>query len=82
MVRPKMSHYLRHLKHYPTEAKTLGDFLRQKRVDAGLSQRQLAEILGFTDTAIEKWEKNINRPTEPHRARIIQFLGFDPGLHG
>jgi len=34
--------------------------------------------LGITDTAIEKWEKNQNRPTEFHRRLIIEFLGFDP----
>jgi transcriptional regulator with XRE-family HTH domain len=36
--------------------------------------------LGITDTAIEKWEKNQNRPTNEHRDRIVQFLGFDPAL--
>jgi hypothetical protein len=41
---------------------------------------QLAKLLGlgFTVTAIEKWEKNQNRPTEPCRSRIVEFLGFDP----
>ena len=35
---------------------------------------QLAKRLGFgvTDRAIEKWEKNQNRPTESHRRRIIE----------
>jgi DNA-binding transcriptional regulator YiaG len=43
---------------------------------------KLAKLLGFgiTDTAIEKWEKNENRPTQPYRSRIIEFLGFDPEI--
>jgi transcriptional regulator with XRE-family HTH domain len=43
---------------------------------------QLAAKLGFgiSDTAIEKWEKNQNRPTSEHKEQIIQFLGFDPAL--
>jgi len=43
---------------------------------------QLAKLLGLgiTDTAIEKWEKNQNRPTESHRQLIVKFLGFDPAL--
>ena len=43
---------------------------------------KLAHLLGFniTDTAIEKWEKNQNRPIEPYRSRIVEFLGFDPEL--
>jgi transcriptional regulator with XRE-family HTH domain len=41
---------------------------------------QLARLLGLgiTDSAIEKWENNQNRPTESHRQQIVKFLGFDP----
>ncbi len=43
---------------------------------------QLADVLGvgITDSAIEKWEKNQNQPTEEHRTRLVQFLGYDPIL--
>jgi transcriptional regulator with XRE-family HTH domain len=45
-----------------------------------LSMTQLAKILGFgiTGTAIGKWEKDEKRPTDEHRKRIVEFLGFDP----
>jgi transcriptional regulator with XRE-family HTH domain len=45
-----------------------------------LSMTQLANLLGFgiSDSAIEKWEKNQNRPTEEHRKRITEFLSFNP----
>jgi transcriptional regulator with XRE-family HTH domain len=45
-----------------------------------LSMTQLADVLGLgiTDTAIEKWENNQNRPTDDHRQLIVGFLGFDP----
>jgi transcriptional regulator with XRE-family HTH domain len=68
------------LRRYPTDPQTLGEHLRKKRVDLSLSMRQLAMLLGLgiTATAIEKWEKNQNRPTEPYRSRIVEFLGFDP----
>ena len=47
-----------------------------------LSMTQLAKLLefGITDSAIEKWEKNQNRPTEEHRKLIVEFLGFNPVL--
>ena len=78
--RTSISLHFRALKNYPIAPKTLGEYLRQKRVDLGLSQRKPAEMLaiGITDTAVEKWEKNQNRPTESHRTRIIEFLGLDP----
>jgi transcriptional regulator with XRE-family HTH domain len=58
----------------------LGEHLRKKRIDMGLSMPKLAKLLGIgvTDSAIEKWEKNINYPTAPYRSKIISFLGFDP----
>jgi len=34
--------------------------------------------LGFTANAMERWEQNQNRPTEPCCSRIVEFLGFDP----
>ena len=80
--RTSISLHFRALKHYPVAPKTLGEYLRQKRVDLGLSQRKLSEILaiGITDTAVEKWEKSQNRPTAAHCRRIIEFLGFDPAM--
>jgi DNA-binding transcriptional regulator YiaG len=78
--KPTVSLHFRQLRHYPTHPKTFGEHLRKKRIDMHLSMPQLAKLLGlgFTATAIEKWEKNQNRPTEPYRPRIVEFLGFDP----
>jgi transcriptional regulator with XRE-family HTH domain len=41
--------------------------------------RQLANALelGVSKAAIEKWESGQNRPTDHHRRRIVDFLGFD-----
>jgi DNA-binding transcriptional regulator YiaG len=74
------SPHFRQLRRYPATPRTLGEHLRKKRIDMGLSMPKLAKLLGVgvTDTAIEKWEKNQNRPTEPYRSRIVEFLGFDP----
>jgi transcriptional regulator with XRE-family HTH domain len=68
------------MRQYPANPTTLGEHLRKKRIDLSLSMTQLAKLLGLgiTDTAIEKWEKNQNRPTQPHRQQIVKFLGFDP----
>jgi transcriptional regulator with XRE-family HTH domain len=68
------------LRHYPASPKTLGEHLLKKRIDLSLSRTQLAKLLGsgITPTAMEKWEKNQNWPTEAYRTRIIEFLGFDP----
>jgi DNA-binding transcriptional regulator YiaG len=79
--RSSISLHFRQVRRYPAAPKTLGDHLRKKRVDMQLSMTQLAKLLefGITDSAIEKWEKNQNRPTEEHRKLIVEFLGFNPG---
>jgi transcriptional regulator with XRE-family HTH domain len=68
------------MRNYPASPKTLGEHLRKKRIDLHLSMSQLAQRLGvgITATALEKWEKNQNRPTTEHRLQIVRFLGFDP----
>ena len=78
--RPPNSEHFKRLRNYPVNPKTLGEHLRKKRIDLSLSMTQLAKLLGLgiTNKAIEKWEKNQNRPTEAHRGRIIEFLEFDP----
>ena len=72
--------HFRQLRRYLTLPQTLGEHLRKERIDRHLSMTQLAKVmrLGITDSAIEKWEKNQNRPTADHRRRIVEFLGFDP----
>lgn len=35
---------------------TLGNFLRQKREQKGISQQQIADKLGVTKTAVSYWE--------------------------
>jgi hypothetical protein len=78
--RSTISPHFRQLRRYPTSPRTIGEHLRKKRIDMQLSMTQLADSLGLeiSDSAIEKWEKNQNRPTDGHRIRIVDFLGFDP----
>jgi DNA-binding transcriptional regulator YiaG len=82
ITRQLFSLHFSRTRRYPASPKTLGEHLRKKRIDLALSMPKLAKLLGFdiTDTAIEKWEKNQNQPTEPYRSRIVEFLGFDPEL--
>ena len=81
--KPANSLHFQRLRHYPTAPTTLGEHLSKKRIDLSLSMTQLAKLLGLgiTDTAIEKWEKNQNRPTDGHRKIIVEFLGFEPATN-
>lgn len=63
---------------YPRELKTLGDHLRKKRLDLGLLQKDVADILGVHQKSVYNWEKN--RTSLPVRfiPRIIRFLEYVP----
>src|SRR2546425_458200 len=61
---------------YPAQPKTLGDQLRKKRMDLGLSQRALASQLGVSRTSIENWEGNEVKPARWMMTRIKEFLGL------
>ena len=47
-----------------------GDRIRNARKAAGLTQRQLADRLGVSNTSISNWEKGLSRPD----ADMIQKL--------
>jgi transcriptional regulator with XRE-family HTH domain len=63
---------------YPKQPKTLGDQLRKRRMDLGLSQRQFARQLGVNRTSIEHWERNEVEPTRWMVPKIREFLGQPP----
>ena len=77
-ARPLISTHFRLTNGYPTTPKTIGEFLRQKRMDSGCGQMQVAQQLGVSLATVFKWEHNKTRPPAKLRQRIVEFLGFDP----
>lgn len=56
---------------------TLGDHLRLARIDRGMTQVEVADILGVAYQTVERWEHN-RRPVTPRdRAKIAAFIGID-----
>lgn len=42
------------------EEKQIGQFIRDRRLELGLTQQQLADKLGITDKAVSKWERGLS----------------------
>jgi transcriptional regulator with XRE-family HTH domain len=57
---------------------TLGDKLRNRRVELGLSQSQVAKIFKADSDLVCMWEKNIVKPTIKRYPQVINFLGYFP----
>jgi transcriptional regulator with XRE-family HTH domain len=65
-------------RQYPKEINTLGEHLRQRRLDLGLLQKEVAGKIGVTAGTIYDWERQRTLPEIRFIARIIEFLGYDP----
>lgn len=59
-------------------AQTIGEHLRKKRIDCGLTQAELGKILKVSLDSITFWENNRSEPQIKYYPRITEFLGYDP----
>ena len=60
------------------EPVTLGDHLRNRRLDLGLLQEEAATKLGVSSDTVRGWENNRHEPAIRHVPRILEFLGYVP----
>jgi len=63
---------------YPRDPRTLGERIRQRRMDLALTQRTLAERLGVREETVHLWETGRARPVPRHYGVIIRVLELDP----
>ena len=54
---------------------TFGNFLYSLRIEKGLSQAQLGEMLGVTNKAVSKWENGSAKPNTALMPRIAEIFG-------
>lgn len=54
----------------------IGDVIRQYRREAGMTQEAVAERLGVTASAVNKWERNSSQPDIALLAPIARLLGI------
>ncbi len=54
---------------------TMGENIRQARMQARLSQEKLAELVGVSRQAVTKWEKGQSEPSCENLLRLAEVLG-------
>jgi transcriptional regulator with XRE-family HTH domain len=74
--------YLTEKKGYPTSPKTIGEMIRKRRLDLGLRQVDVANIIGCDEMSIVNWEKGHTAPRVNRVAGVVKFLGFNPFPNG
>ena len=64
-----------------TDARKTGAFIARKRKEAGLTQLELAEMLGVTNRAVSKWETGAGLPDTALLTRLADALAARRRLH-
>lgn len=64
----------------PTEVKTLGDYLLLKRIQADLSQPELAVKTGYTVRMIKEWEYDRRTPSGAEWECLRSVLGLEESM--
>ena len=55
-----------------------GEIIRRGRKAAGLTQRELAQQLGVSNTSVSNWEKDLSRPDADTIAQLCAILNLEP----
>ena len=60
------------------QAKTLGEAIRQRRVQCGMTQEFVAEALGVSRQAVSKWESGRADPSTTNLIALAKLLDVPP----
>src|SRR5665647_3168855 len=61
-----------------TNPTTIGEKLKNRRIELGLLQKDVANVIGVCEDSITFWENNRSIPSVMYYPKIIQFLGYVP----
>ncbi len=63
---------------YLSNPSSIGEKIRNRRLELGILQKEAAEILGVSEDCITLWETNRSNPYVKYYPEIIKFLGYVP----
>lgn len=52
----------------------LGDRIKKLRIEAGLTQPDLAKLVGVTNGVISFWENNVNEPKASYLRKLAEIF--------
>ena len=55
----------------------LATYIKSRRQNIGLTQKQLAELLGVTDVTISRWESGQREPIWSDFVKLCEVLGME-----
>ena len=61
----------------PQERKRFGEYLKQARLNLGLSGREASLCMGFAQGTLSRWEQGLAFPSEPNLNKIAEFYEIE-----
>ncbi len=61
---------------YPKNPKTFGERIRKKRMDLGLTMKEVSQKLGVSETTIHNWEIKGRKPYRRTEEKLREILGL------
>ena len=55
----------------------LAPYIKSRRQSIGLTQKQLAELVGVTDVTISRWESGQREPVASDFVKLCEVLGME-----
>jgi ribosome-binding protein aMBF1 (putative translation factor) len=62
---------------YPKNPKNFGEKIRKKRMDLGLTMREIAEKVGVSETTVYNWETRNIRPYRSTEEKLKAILNLN-----
>lgn len=59
----------------PEDATTLGEAIRRARIIEGLTQEEVAQLVGTTDSTVSSWELGATMPVSENFEKLVQLMG-------
>lgn len=50
----------------------IGEKIKELRIEKGLSQMQLAKMIGVSQKAVDYWERNVNEPKASYVIALVK----------
>ena len=63
---------------YMKNPTTIGEKIRNRRLELGLLQKDIADMIGICEDTVTYWENDRAEPLTKHYPKLIKFLGYIP----
>ncbi|MBQ8426295.1 MAG: helix-turn-helix transcriptional regulator [Clostridia bacterium] len=54
----------------------IGEIIKELRTDKGISQKQLADVIGVGQATVSEWERSVNEPKASYIEKLADYFNI------